>query len=91
MFEIFEEERDLPLQLSTMNDLEVWVRIRVDEDGSYNIDSFGFQDDEFKILWIDTLLWNKVLPRKARKQIREKIRIHAQDDPAVDPQKEEMQ
>lgn len=89
MFEIFEEERELPLQLSTMNDMEVWVRIRVDEDGSYNIEAFGFQDDEYNILWIDTLLWNKVLPRKARKQIREMIRIHAQDDPAVDPEKEE--
>ena len=85
----FEEERELPLQLAEMNDLEIWVRIKVNEDGEYVMLGFGFEDKHYKVHWIDWSMIQTVMPTIAIINMTNQVRIHAQEDPAVDPQKEE--
>ncbi len=85
----YEEERDLPIQISAMNDMEIWLRIKVNEDGEYIILQFGFEDRNNKKNFVDWELIHGVMTIIGILEITRKVSVHAEMDPAVDPDEQE--
>ena len=86
MFYEYEEERELTIQLSVMNDLELCISFKVNDNGEYVILAFGFEDKNKKVFWVDWSEIHTFMPISAIIDITKQIRINAQDDPAVDPE-----
>ena len=86
MFYEYEEMRELTIQLSSMNDLELCICFKVNDNGEYVIKAFGFEDKNGEVMWGRWRLIDTFMPTSAIIDITNQIRITAQDDPAVDPE-----